>query len=246
MISEEMDLSNQVAVITGAGSGIGRAIALALAKQNVKLALVGRTLEKLQRVADEARPAAPEIRCYAADLACDKQIQKLAGELQADFGQVDVLVHGAAVFSSGTVETGSVEDLDRLYRVNFRGPYLLTQALLSSLRAQRGQIVFLNSTVGLEARGRVAQYAASKHSLRALADSLRDEVNGDGIRVLSLYLGRTATPMQVQVFSNENRDYHPELLLQPEDVATVLVTALTLPHTAEVTEIRMRPLAASY
>jgi NADP-dependent 3-hydroxy acid dehydrogenase YdfG len=144
------------------------------------------------------------------------------------------------------VETAPVEDLDRLYQVNLRGPYLLTQAVLGLLKAHRGQVVFLNSTVGLEARGQVAQYAASKHSLRALADSLRDEVNGDGIRVLSLYLGRTATPMQAQVFKNENRDYRPELLLQPEDVATVLINALTLPRTAEVTEIRMRPLTGSY
>jgi NADP-dependent 3-hydroxy acid dehydrogenase YdfG len=146
----------------------------------------------------------------------------------------------------GPHEGASVGDLDRQYQTNVRGPYLLTQALLQNLRARRGQIVFINSTVGLEARAAVGQYASTQHALRAIADALRAEVNPAGVRVLSVYLGRTATARQARIFRLEGRPYAPELLIQPANVAEMVVAALRLPRTAEVTEIRMRPLVKSY
>jgi short-subunit dehydrogenase len=112
--------------------------------------------------------------------------------------------------------------------------------------SRKGQIVFLNSTAGLRARANVSQYAATKHALKAVADSLREEVNPAGVRVLSLFLGRTATPMQASVFAAERREYNPGILMQPEDVAEVVVNALVLPRRAEITEISMRPAIKSY
>jgi len=146
----------------------------------------------------------------------------------------------------GSHDSADVADLDLQYRTNVRGPYVLTQALLESLRASRGQIVFVNSTVGLEARAGVGQYAATQHAIRAIADALRAEVNVDGVRVLSVYLGRTATARQARIFELEGRRYAPELLIQPDDVAAMVLATLQLPRTAEVTEIRMRPLVKSY
>jgi NADP-dependent 3-hydroxy acid dehydrogenase YdfG len=93
----------------------------------------------------------------------------------------------------------------------------------------------------LTARPDVGQYAASKHALRAVADSLRDEVNPSCIRVQSVYLGRTATPMQAAIHAAEGKPYQPELLIQPEDVASTIIHAVGLPRTAEITEISMRP-----
>ena len=110
------------------------------------------------------------------------------------------------------------------------------------LKSRRGQIVFINSSLGLASKAEAGQYAAAKHALKALADSLRDEVNADAVRVLSVFPGRTATPMQAALYAKEGKAYHPEVLLQPEDVAAVVINALTLPRTAEVTEIRIRPL----
>ena len=138
--------------------------------------------------------------------------------------------------------TAPVADLDRQYQTNVRGPYLLIQALLPLLRACRGQVVFVNSTVGLEARAGVGQYASTQHALRAIADALRAEVNADGVRVLSLFLGRTASPMQAAIHKLEGRAYYPERLLQPEDVASVVISVLSLPRTAEVTDISIRPM----
>jgi NADP-dependent 3-hydroxy acid dehydrogenase YdfG len=111
----------------------------------------------------------------------------------------------------------------------------------------RGQVVFVNSSAALSAkRPDVGQYSAMKHALKAIADSLREEVNPKGIRVLTVYLGRTATPMQAAIYQREGGEYHPEALLQPEDVASVVVQTLLLPSTAEVTDISMRPMQKSY
>ena len=92
----------------------------------------------------------------------------------------------------------------------------------------------------------MSQYAATKHALKAVADSVREELNPAGVRVLSLFLGRTATPMQASIFAAEQREYNPGILMQPEDVAEVVVNALALARTAEITEITMRPATKSY
>ncbi len=88
----------------------------------------------------------------------------------------------------------------------------------------------------------MGQYAATKHALRAMTDSLRDEVNPDGVRVLSVFLGRTASPMQAAIHQVEGRAYDPDRLVQPQDVAAMVISALSLPRTAEVTDISIRPM----
>lgn len=236
------NLKNQIAVITGASSGIGKAIALSLANKGATLCLVGRQIKTLEAVADCAKKTAPETKTYEADLTIDEDIQKLEEYLQRDFGHIDILIHSAGIFSMGTLERTSVEDLDKEYKTNLRAPYVLTHALLPMIKARRGEIVFINSSVGLKARAYVGQYAAMKHALKAIADSLRQEVNADGVRVLSVYLGRTATPMQALMHNMEGRRYQPERLIQPDDIAAVVLNALSLPRTAEVTDINIRPM----
>ncbi|MGH7380665.1 MAG: SDR family oxidoreductase [Candidatus Methylomirabilales bacterium] len=234
--------TDQIAVVTGASSGIGKAIALALAEQGATIYLVGRRLDALEEVAAIARKTSPLVLPHQGDLTLDQDVQDLVMRLQADVEHVDVLVHSAGVISLGHVETTSVKDFDWQYSVNVRAPYILTQTLLPMIRSCQGQIVFINSTAGRNAAPGVSQYAVTKHALKALADSLRGEVNADGIRVLSVFVGRTATPMQAAVHEMEGRTYSPERLLQPEDVAAVVINALSLPRTAEVTDISIRPL----
>jgi NAD(P)-dependent dehydrogenase (short-subunit alcohol dehydrogenase family) len=140
----------------------------------------------------------------------------------------------------GATASAPVEEFDWQYHVNLRAPYLLTQSLLPMLRQGQGQIVFINSLVGLNAKGAAGQYSATKHALKALADSLREEVNADGLRVLSVFLGRTASPMQAAVHRMEGRTYKPERLVRPKDVADVVLSVLSLAHTAEATGITIR------
>lgn len=110
------------------------------------------------------------------------------------------------------------------------------------IKSGNGQIVFINSSVGLKAGANVSQYSATKYALNAVADSLREEVNICGIRVLSVFPGRTATPMQEFIHKMQSNTYQPERLLQPSDVAKVVINALSLPRSAEVTNISIRPM----
>jgi len=225
-------MKDQVALITGASGGIGSAIARALAEEGVRLFLVGRHLENL--TGGEA---------FQADLTDDAQLRATAAKVREVFGGVDLLIHSIGLFRAGPIETSPVEDLDAQYRVNLRVPYLLTQELLPSLIERQGQVVFVNSSAGFHpARGNWGAYAATKHGLRAFADSLRDEVNRKGVRVLSVFPGRTATAMQEEVHRFEGRPYDPSRFLQPEDVAAAVVQALRLPRTAELTDLHIRPM----
>jgi len=235
-------LTDQIALITGASSGIGNAIALGLASHGLALCLVGRNLEKLEAVAKSAQETAPWVQCYQADLTLDGDLQELAAHLKRDFEYLDVLIHSAGLISLGRIEAAPIEEFDLQYRANVRAPYVLTQALLPLLRHRQGQIVFINSSIVQGARANIGQYAATKFALKAIADSLRAEVNADGLRVLSMFLGRTATPMQEFVHEWEGRPYHPERLMQPGDVAAAVINALSLPRSAEATDISMRPL----
>ena len=226
-------MKDQVALITGATGGIGSAIASALAGEGVRLFLVGRNFEGL---------AVPG-ETFRADLTDDAQLRATVAKILEVYGGVDILVHSIGLFRAGPIATSPVEDLDAQYRVNLRVPYLLTQELLPTLIERQGQVVFVNSGAGSHpARGSWGAYSATKHALRALADSLRDEVNKKGVRVLSVFPGRTATPMQEEVHRFEGKPYNPARFLQPEDVASAAVHALRLPRTAELTDLHIRPM----
>jgi NADP-dependent 3-hydroxy acid dehydrogenase YdfG len=234
-------LQDHTCVVTGASSGIGRAIAIALASAGATVCAVGRRREELEATAARVNGTG-RFALYQADLLGENGPERLAQALLAGERGIDVVVHSAGAISLGDVETASVGELDRLYAVNVRAPYLLTQALLPALRASAGQIVFINSTAGLTARAGVGQYAASKHALKAIADSLRQEVNRHGMRVVSVYPGRTATQLQANVHAAEGKRYSPERLMQPQDVASVVLSALTLPRSAEITDFTVRPM----
>jgi NADP-dependent 3-hydroxy acid dehydrogenase YdfG len=177
----------------------------------------------------------------SADIADDGEIARVRSTLASAQTRLDTVVHCAGTISLGSVEASDVGDFDEQYRTNLRGPFALTQQLLPMLKQSRGDIVFVNSTAALGPRPGVAQFAATQAALRAVTDSLRGEVNADGVRVLSIFPGRTATPRQERIHASEGKDYLPERLMQPDDVASMVVAALELPRTAEVTEIVMRP-----
>ena len=236
------ELGGQVAVVTGAGSGIGRSVSLRLAAGGALVCLVGRRPEPLTAVARSVESSGGRCVRYPMDIAVDSEVAGLREHVEREFGALDILIHSAGVITLGRFDEARAEDLDWQYRVNVRGTYAVTRSLLPLLKTRQGQIVFMNSSAGLTARPGAGQYAATKHALRAIADSLRDEVNPDGVRVLSVFLGRTASPMQSEIHRIEGKSYKPEHLMQPNDVASVVVNALMLPRTAEVTEIRMRPM----
>ena len=238
-------LEDRTAVITGGGGGVGAAVALALAEAGADVHLIGRRLNKLELVAAKAREFGVNAAVQSVDIStCWGQLQAVH-RINADLTHLDILVLNAATFAAAPIEDADLSDFDKLYQTNVRAPYALTQALSPMLKARHGQAVFINSSSGIAAKPMTAQYDSSKHALKAIADSFRAEINPHGVRVLSVYLGRTASEMQERICQMEGKPYRPELLLQPEDVASVIVNALCLPRTAEVTDISIRPMIKS-
>ena len=211
--------ADRIALVTGASSGIGQAISLALARAGVRLCVVGRSADRLAQTVASVQSLVP-VESFQLDLVDDVSLQPVIEYLETNLGKLDILIHSAGMIHQAWFEQARIEHLDQQYATNVRAPYLLTQRLLPLLVRARGQIVFINSSAGLSAnRPEIGQYAATKHALKAIADSVRAEVNPRGVRVLSVYLGRTATAMQESLFKEEGRTYYPEKLLQPEDVA---------------------------
>lgn len=227
--------AGQTAIVTGGSGGIGRAIAAALAAEGLRVILVGRDAPRLRAA------AAP---CHADILVAD--ITDPAGRAriaEAAGAALGVLVHSAGAYARGSLATLDAETWRTLEAVNLHGPLFLTSACLNQLRRTRGQVVFINSSAVLQpAPAGLAAYVAGKAALRAAAEALRAEVNADGVRVLSVFPGRTDTPMQTAILAAEGRRAAPGTLLAPADVAAMAVAALRLPDTAEVTELVMRPM----
>lgn len=235
-------LAGKLAVVTGASRGIGEAIARALAASGARLHLVGRDEGTLLAVAQSAGGEPRQHRYYVTDLADDAAVERLAQSLRRELPALDVLVHAAGVLHRAPVAQAEAAQFDAQYRTNVRAPFVLTQNLLPLLVASQGQVVFVNSSAGLAARADVTQYAATKHALKAVADGLREEVNAAGVRVLSLFAGRTATRMQAEVHAMEGRPYDPAALVQPADIAALVLQVLALPRSVEVTDISLRPM----
>ncbi len=239
-------LEDKHCIITGASRGIGKSIALRLAAAGAKLHLLGRSMDTLDQVRIEARAFTNDVAIYEVDLMDHEDLKRFANQYVSDVGKLDILIQNAGMLKMGTYDHATPEDLDALYQINMRAPYALVHYLLPAFNSDFAQILCLNSTV--RANARVSQYAATKHALKTLTDSLRAEVNDRQIRVMSLYAGRTATDMIRQVFEKEDRldQYEPEKLLQPEDIAHTIHHMLTMPMTAEITDLTIRPFLKSY
>jgi NAD(P)-dependent dehydrogenase (short-subunit alcohol dehydrogenase family) len=223
-------------LITGAGSGIGAVLARRLLDRGDDVVVLARDAGRARQIAESL----PGASVLVADLA---QPGRLSWALSKQHlpDRIDSLVHVA-----GVVDLGDVADLapalwEQQLAVNLVAPAELTRLLLPVLRVSQGQVVFVNSGAGLRANAGWSAYAASKHGLRALADALRAEEAGHGVRVTSIYPGRTATPMQERVHQQEGQDYDAGRFITPDAVVTTILTALDLPRDAEITDLTVRP-----
>lgn len=223
-------------VITGAGSGIGRIVAERLHARGDQLVVVARDAARATELTEVFPGSIPVV----ADLARPETIAEAVQDAGVP-ASVDALIHAA-----GIVELGAVADLPLTawtsqLAVNLVAPAELTRVLLPRVRAARGQVLFVNSGAGLAAHPDWAAYAASKHGLKALADALRGEEARHGVRVTTVYPGRTATPMQEKVHAQEGADYDADRWIDPASVATAIVTALDLPRDAVISDLSVRP-----
>ncbi|OAR22269.1 short chain dehydrogenase [Streptomyces sp. ERV7] len=223
-------------LITGAGSGIGAAVARRLHERGDELVLLARDAGR----AKELAALFPGARTLVADLADPDRISKSLG-MQPMPDHLDSLLHIAGVVDLGPIGELRPRTWHQQLNANLISPAELTRLFLPQLRASRGHVVFVNSGAGLTAHAEWGAYAASKHGLKALADSLRHEEHAGGVRVTSVYPGRTASPMQAKVHSQEGKEYDPAKYIDAESVATTIVMAIDLPRDAEVNDLTVRP-----
>lgn len=222
-----------VTLITGATGGIGAALAHVLHRHD--LILQGRDLGRLQALCAEL----PRARPLVLDLTRPQSFAELLDE--ADLGRVSNLVHNAGVVELGRVAEQSHEIWTHTLAVNVVAPAELSGLLLPRLRAERGNVVFVNSGAGLSANAEWGSYAASKFALRALADALRAEEAENGVRVTSVYPGRTDTEMQQKVVRQEGNTYDGDLYIRPETVAEAVRYVLEAPRDAVISDLTVRP-----
>jgi len=220
-----------LALITGASRGIGAAIANELAPTH-RLLLGGRNSGTLDERAAQLPDAAP----WPVDLADADAVAEAAAAIDG----LDVLVHSAGVAELGRIDDTGPAAWRSNMEMNLVAVAELSRLLLPALRARQGHVVVINSGSGLHARAGWAPYAASKFAVRAFADALRAEEEDTGVRVTSIYPGRTATDMQREISAAEDQAYDPQRFLRPESVASAVAGAVHATPDAHPTEVVLR------
>lgn len=231
------DLSDQVAVVTGGGRGIGRAVARTLASAGATVAVAARTEAEIQAVADEITAAGGEARAVATDLADEASVRDLFMAVRERWGRLDVLANNAGVGRYGPVAEFPVEDLDHVIAVNLRGTFLCCQEAVRMMApAGRGTIINVSSVVGFKGYPNQAAYTATKHAVMGLTKSLAVETQPQGIRVSAVLPGGVDTDLVRQA----RPDLDPSILLAPEDVAQTVMYLLSLSERAAVDQVYIR------
>ena len=235
-----MRFENQVAVVTGAGRGIGHAIAVRLAKEGARVASVSRTETNAQKTADEINALrADGAKAYAVDVADQAAVQKAAAQIFEDFGRVDVLVNNAGVTRDGLSMRMSMEDWDTVLNTNLKGAFNFTQAVMRPMIKQRsGRIINISSIAGLTGNAGQANYSASKAGLIGLTKTLARELASRGITVNAVAPGLIETDMTT-VLSDEIRQSILQKvplgkLGEPDDIAAA-VAYLASPEAKYIT-----------
>ena len=242
-----MPLDGKVALVTGGGSGIGRAVAIALADAGAQVVITGRREEMLEETAT-AVSAGPPIRHMVADVTDRVQVHKLIAWTRSQFGPVDILVNNAGInVPERSLASLSLEDWDRVMQVNAGGAFYTVHAVLPAMRARRsGLIINISSLAGVRASTMTgAAYSAAKHAMCALTRVISLEEGGNGIRATNICPGEVDTPM-LDGDPVPASEEHKAQILQPEDVAQAVLFVASLPPRAHVPELYIKPTTQSF
>ena len=233
-----MTLNNTVALVTGAGRGIGKAIALMLGREGATVVLAARTVAELEQVKMEIVGAGGSALAVRTDLSKDTDIEKLFGDVRSHFNRLDILVNNAGLGVFAPVSDLSILDFDTMWNLNMRAPLLCTQQALRMMEPQKsGAIVNVASLAGRNAFVGGAGYAATKWALIGFSRSLMLEVRAHNIRVITICPGSVDTS-----FSQSSKEpSRSATILHSEDIAETVMAALKLPDRAMVSEIDIRP-----
>ncbi|MGE7844032.1 3-ketoacyl-ACP reductase [Lysinibacillus sp. NPDC093712] len=219
-------ITGKTALITGAGRGIGRATAIAFAKEGINVGLVGRTLENLQQVANQLKAYDVKVAIATADVANLQSITTAVESIRAELGPIDILVNNAGISKFGKFLELSPEDWTNIVDVNVKGVYYTTRAVLPEMiERESGDIINISSTAGQKGAPITSAYSASKAAVIGMSESLMLEVRKHNIRVVTLTPSTVATDMAVEL---QLTDGNPEKVMQAEDLADLMVAQLKL------------------
>ncbi len=220
------DLKNKNALITGAGKGIGKAIAIALAKEGVNVILVSRTQTNIDQLADEASNLGVKSLALAADVSDINSINSAVEKALEKFKTIDILINSAGIASFGKFMELEPVAWEKIIQVNLMGTYYATRAVIPNMiERQTGDIINISSTAGLNGNALTSAYSASKFAVLGLTDSLMQEMRKHNIRVSALIPSTVATDMAKDL---NLTDGDPEKVMQSEDIAELLIAQLKL------------------
>jgi NADP-dependent 3-hydroxy acid dehydrogenase YdfG len=234
---------SKTAVITGAGSGVGQAIALALVKQDWRVALVGRREATLRETAKLAGKQSKSLLVCACDIGDAKAVEQMAKRVLAEFKEVEVLVNAAGTNSPRrALEVLSLQDYHAMIDTNLNGAYYCVQAFLPQMRARKsGTIINIVSDAGKQASPKAGPaYVMSKFGLAGLTQSINAEEKSNGVRACAIFPGDIDTPLLDKRPAPPNAEARAKML-QPEDVSECALLVVNLPPRALVEEILVRP-----
>lgn len=219
-------LKGQRALITGAGRGIGKALAIALAKEGVHIALLSRTASDIEDVAKEVRKLGVEAITVTADVSSIEDVNIAAKTILYQFKSIDILINNAGIAKFGSFLALEPKEWEHIIQVNVMGIYYVTRAFLPQMIENKsGDIVNISSTAGLKGNAVTSAYSASKFAVLGLTESLMQEVRKHNIRVTALTPSTIATDMAVDL---NLTDGNPESVMQAEDFAELIIAQLRL------------------
>lgn len=224
-----MDLKNQTAVVTGAGKGIGKAIATYLAREGVNVGLIARTARDVEQLANELSELyGVRAQGVAMDIAVRSEVEQGVEKLHHDLGAADILVNNAGVGTFGKLIDMPAEEWERIIQVNVLGTYYVTRAVLPQmLEKNKGNIINISSTSGERGAATTTAYSASKFAIMGMTESLMQEVRRNNIRVTALTPSTVNTQLAAEAGLPIGDEEH---MMQPEDIAEFVVDILKLPH----------------
>ena len=220
------DLKNKNALITGAGKGIGKAIAIALAKEGVNVILISRTQADVDQLSTEISNLGVKTLALSADVSDINSINKAVEKALTEFTNIDILINNAGIAAFGNFLELEPTAWEKIIQVNLMGTYYTTRAVLPNMiERQTGDIINISSTAGLNGNALTSAYSASKFAVLGLTDSLMQEMRKHNIRVTALTPSTVATDLALDL---NLTDGNPEKVMQPEDIAELIVAQLKL------------------